>query len=563
MLKVYNIIKGYRHLISPINDVYNVVEGYDYVLEYESSNIVSHTMFIEDIPLSTADYEQTSSTRIKTIKKKYFIDYFGYACLKVNNDEYIFNIKVEKFKLNEIEDIFTYLWSKEESLFNNFFSKSTKTIKFDKSGIEINNTSKYILFANYFVDTFEAMLQSFRCQPHTKLKNIRREEDFVSSQITPHSIDWLFSNIDTLNFSSSSSRTYSSIEINGRIAEIEKIGIEEKIDSFNTYENTVIIGALHFLKREIQRLKKGIASIINVETLQNKEFAEFSDLKKIPFLQMYQESSSIEKRCNRLSTKYQRLFRNIPVRIEKPQLTSVFSSKIHYRKAYKLIKNLFSYKFVLDGEFRLLNITKLSQLYEVYNYHILSDAIKEVLSKNSFEYKSNSSRADGLTDYTSFINSSITVNLYYESSISNGNKTDLVRIDKRKGSYYKPDYIIEISKNGNNEKLYWILDSKYSKQAIVKSHHLNDCMYKYLLNSGIIDNAYQKAEGLAILFPSGTSSKFLESDFHKPNIDLIVSKPKSEDDLFSYILTILKSNLDKELINETYRQNPAVNILYK
>lgn len=553
MLKVYSIKRDQRNQVLPTDGIYSVVEGYDYILEYESGEVLTNTVFIEDIPLSSGDFEVVTTNKIRTIKKKFFIDYFGYSCLKVNKEEFIFNIKVEKFKLNEIEDIFTFLWRKEESLFKNFFSKSTKTIKFSKSGAEINNTSKYILFANYFVDTFEAMLQSFKLQPHSKLKNIRKEKDFSNSQITQYSIDWLFNNLDTLNFGNVPSSFNSTIEINRQTAVIEKIGTEEKINSFNTYENSIIVGALKYLKIEIQKLKKGIASIVNVETLQNKEFAEFSDLRKIPFLQMYQESVTIEKRCNRLITKYQRVFRNVPARIEKPQLSSVFSSKIHYKKAYKLIKNLFNYRFVLDGEFRLLNITKLSQLYEVYNFHILTDAIKEILNENSFNYALSSSRADGLSDLSSFVNTSYSVKLYYENSISNGINNNLLRIDKRKGGYYKPDYILEISKAEENKKLYWILDSKYSKQAIVKSHHLNDCMYKYLLNTGVINDAYKKPEGLALLFPSGTSSKYLESNYYRPTIDMIVSKPKSESDLFNYISVILKSNLSNEHINVTYR----------
>lgn len=558
MLKVYSIKKDDRKQVSPTDGIYSVIEGYDYILEYESDEIVSSDIFIEDIPLSTVDFNITDNNKLRTIKKKFFIDYFGYACLKVNNEEFIFNIKVEKFKLKEIEDIFTFLWSKEEGLFNNFFSKSTKTIKFDKLGIELNNTSKYILFANYFVDTFDDMLQSFKHQPHTKLRKIKTEEDFSNAQITQYSLDWLINNLDTLNFSNASSSLNSGIEINRRTAVIEKIGTEEKVNSYNTYENTIIVGALKYLKVEIQKLKKGIASIVNIEVLQNKEFAEFNDLKKIPFLQMYQESVIIEKKCNRLTTRYQRVFRGVPARIEKPQLTSVFSSIIHYKKAYKLIKNLFSYKFVLDGEFRLLNITKLSQLYEVYNFHILTDAIKEVLNESSFKYASNSSREDGLKDFSSFINPSYSVTLSYDHLISDESHNELIRIDKRKkgkgeARYYKPDYILEIKKVTDDINLYWILDSKYSKQVIVRTNYLNECIYKYLLNTGFKANPYKKPDGLALLYPSGNSNKVLESEFYKPTIDMIVSKPKSEEDLFTYISKILKSNLDEEFIDVIYR----------
>jgi hypothetical protein len=553
MLKVYSIRENIKKEVNPVEGIYSVVEGFDYVIEYYSDNIDNNSIFIEDIPLRKIDYETTTKRKIKTIQKKFFIDYFGYACVKINNEEFIFNIKVEKFKLNEIEDIFTFLWNKEENLFHNFFSKSTKTIKFDKSGIEINNTSKYILFANYFINTFEALAQTFKLQPHTKLKSIKKEEDFANSKITQYSIDWLFKNLDTLNFNEIPIKLNACIELNRRPAVIHKIGTEEKINSFNTYENTIIIGSIKYLKVEILKIKKGIASLINVEALQIKEFAEFSDLKKIPFLQMYQESISIEKRCNRLIKKYQRIFKNTPSRMERPQLTPAFSSKIHYKKAYKIIKNLFNYRFVLDGEFRLLNITKLSQLYEVYNFHILNDSIKEILDKNSFNNLSNSTRQDGLTNMCLFQNHIYTVKLHYENSISNANKNSLVRIDKRNGSYYKPDYILELSNNETGTMLYWILDSKYSKQTIVKNRYLNDCIFKYILNVGFIDDPYKKIEGLVLLYPSGNNSQILESNFHKPTIDLIVSKPQSESYLFNYISQILNSNLPKDLIKVKYR----------
>jgi len=74
MLKVYSINRGIRQLVETNNNIYDVVEGFDYVLEYESNNVLGSTIFIEDIPISTDDIEMQNQHKIKTIRKKFFID---------------------------------------------------------------------------------------------------------------------------------------------------------------------------------------------------------------------------------------------------------------------------------------------------------------------------------------------------------------------------------------------------------------------------------------------------------------------------------------------------------
>ncbi len=553
MLRVYSVINGQRYSVEPKNNIFDVVEGFDYVLEYYADNILTFGVFIEDIPIAISDFDVLSENEIKSKKKKFFIDYFGFACLKVNNEEFLFNIKVEKFKINEIEEIFTFLWNKEESLFKNFFSKSTKKIKFDRYGNDIDNNSKYILFATHFIETFSKMYPFFRNQSHTKLVEVKQEKDVDTSLMTQYSIDWIFSNLDSLNFSNYHSDSLYSFKINDKTAILQKVGVEDRIDSLDTYENAVILGALRFFGKELKRLKRSISAIINVDMLQNKEYADFSDLKKIPFLKMYQESLSLEKKYTLLYNKYRQLFNNVPSKMEKPQLTAVFSSKTHYQKAYKLICNLYNYKFNLNGEFRFLNIRRLSQLYEVYNFHLLSDSIEEVLDNLSFKVFKEKDGYDNLDRLTSFKNEDYTINLYYEKHISDGSEIDLVRIDKIKGKYYNPDYILEIIQSSNNMKKYWILDSKYSKQSIVKANHLNSCMFKYLLNTGVKGISNQKVEGLILLFPSGQSEAIVESDFYNPTINMIVSKPKFEINILNCISKIMNKSLPLDLISSKYK----------
>lgn len=551
MLKLIQISKDKRVEIFPFNNTYTVYELGKYEIIYTSKKIITKNVFIEDILIDN-DRIQYTDTEIKITEFRHFENYFGYASLKINNEYFLINIKIEKLKLSEIEDIFSYLWRKEDKLFNIFLSKSTYELDFKKNGFDLGNTSKLISFIETYISTFNKLYFSFENLPHTVLRKIDKRIKYNSHKVNSDTVEWILTNFDEIYFDNSFKGHYNAIKINNQYGIIDNIKILDNINSFKNYENEIILGAFITILKKIQNLKSEISSNINILPNKDELYADFRDLKRIPFIKLYEDSGALEKKVIKLYKKYQRLFKGVKPKIEKPILTTVFAQKLHYKKAYGLIKSLSDYKFDLFGEFKLLNISRLSQLYEVYNLYIILDSIKNRLKMDLFNIEVYSKRNDEIIEKIEFENSMYKIRLLYEQKFydnkSINQDTDLRRIDSSKGNYYCPDFIIEIHDKSNNNKKYYILDSKYSKFQTVKTIHLTDLIEKYIINTGIYQNPNVKISSLVLIFPNEHGQKIIDSDFYEPTIQLIASKPNFENELKVYIDTILHKNISENFL---------------
>lgn len=551
MLKIFQVSKDKKTEIFPSNNIYTVYELGRYEILYTSNNIISNNIFIEDIPVDSSKISQNNNQIILS-EFRYFENYFGYASLNINNEIFLFNIKIEKLKLSEIEDIFIYLWKKEDKLFNIFFSKSTYELDFKRKGFELGQTSKLISFIETFVLTFEKLYFSFENLPHTVLRKFHRKAKYDSHKVTADTVDWMLSNLDEIYFDDTFKGHYNSIKINNKYGIIDNIKTSENVNSFNNYENQIILGAFITILKKLNQLKSEISSSINIQPNKDELYADFKDLKRIPFIKLFEDSSSLERRVLKLLNKYRKLFKDVKPKTEKPILTTVFAQKLHYKKAFSLIKNLNDYKFDLFGEFKLLNISKLSKLYEVYNLYVILESIRQKLRLDLFNISASSDRNDEIIEKISFESNEYSIKLLYEQKFYDISKTEqeteLRRIDTRKGSYYSPDYIIEIFDKTNQKKKYHILDSKYSKYQTVKSIHLSDLMEKYIINTGINNNSNMKINSLNLIFPNEYGQKIIESKYFEPTIELIASKPNFEKELKLFINRILEENISENLI---------------
>ena len=551
MLKIFQIIKDKKVEIIPSNNIYTVFELGKYELLYTSKNIISNTVFIEDIPVDSNKLSQNDN-QIQLTEFRYFENYFGYASLHINNEIFLFNIKIEKLKLSEVEDIFIYLWKKEDKLFNIFFSKSTYELDFKRKGFELGETSKLISFIETFVSTFEQLYFSFENLPHTILRNFHKKTQYDSHKVTADTVDWMLSNLDEIYFDNSFKGHYNSIRINNKYGLIENIKTSENINSFNNYENQIILGAFILLLKKLKQLKSQISASINIQPNKDELYADFKDLKRIPFIKLFEDSTSLERKVTKIFNRYQKLFKNVQPKIEKPVLTTVFAQKLHYKKAFSLIKNLNDYKFDLFGEFKLLNISKLSKLYEVYNLYVILESIKQKLRLDFFNISAFSDRNDEIIEKITFDNTNYSIRLLYEQKFYDFSKikqeTELRRIDIKKGNYYNPDYIIEIFDKIKQKKKYYILDAKYSKLHTVRSNHLPDLIEKYIINTGINEMPNTKVNSLNLIFPNEFGQKIIESDYFEPTIELTASKPNFENELKLFINRILEQNISENLI---------------
>ena len=75
-------------------------------------------------------------------------------------------------------------------------------------------------------------------------------------------------------------------------------------NSFDNYENQIILGSFQLILDKIRRLKKQISSNIDIKS-ENKDlyYADFKDLKKVQFLKLFNDSSLLEKKIIKLEKK--------------------------------------------------------------------------------------------------------------------------------------------------------------------------------------------------------------------------------------------------------------------
>ncbi len=557
MFKLYLIKDKQKHEVLPINEIYNVYELGDYEFHYESTAFPKPNVdfiFIEDYPIDRSLFE-VEADYIKSVRPyKFFQDYFGFATLRINDKVFKLNILIEKFKVSEIEEILLFLWQSENKIFDNFFSKSTLKTQIAQKGSNYGLTSKFLTFSEHFFDVFSKLYLTFKNLPHSVLRKKIETVDYSSEQVSAHSIEWLINNLDNVWFDQNFQEHPDSIVIDNKFGLIERIETDKNIASFSVYENEIILGAFKKIIDQLKQLKRDICYNINLnDHYGDKEYADFRELKKIPYIKLYNESNSIEEKLAILYNKYKNLFLNSTPRTEKPKITNKFANSPHYLSAYKTIRELFDYKFNFNGELNLLNIRRLSQLYEAYNLHQILLGFKEKLNLDAgFIVFTSTTRNDGIIDYISLQHETIKIDIFYELKYPNSEMTNLVRIDMSNGSYYIPDYIIHFK--SNNEIIYSILlDSKYSKYYTLKGKHLPECIYKYIVNTGIKNEKYKKIDDLILIYPGSAKESIVDNPDYSPRLLLLPSKPKHEKFLKDYINQIVEQIIPPSL----YRQNTS------
>lgn len=537
MFKLFSVDQNDKEKeVYPDNGIYVVYELFEYKFQFNGI-VTEKTVFIED---EVFDYEnkllvyKENSVSTKE-KKRIFEDYFGYLKINIGNNEYNFEVRIQKLKVPELEEILLYLWNQDPIIFDNFFSKSTLKSKLDKENQNLDYSSKFVnIFEDYY-SFFKNSFFIFKSLPHNVLRTKNTIKDYGLANISNNSIDWLINNLDELHIDYSYKNAENSIQINNNYGIVDKILTEEKISDFNIYENQIILGSFDYVILEIAKIKNKIKGFLSTKQYYEKDFYSINEFKIIPFLKLKDDLEKIESKIKSLQRKYKDVFVKANSKNTFPKLTPVFSNKRHYTDAYNKIKLIRDIKINLDGELNLLNIKKLSTLYERFNLFVL---INSILAKNPISYKKENPKFEDNTYqefYFQFTNYKISV--YYDSYIGNvENKIGLQRISK---GYYRPDYVIKLE-NSNNIWFY-ILDSKYSSENTVKDRHLLKCIKGYILDIGISDLSSTKIEELILIYPGENEQIIFGNDIFKPKISIIPSKVKSNN---------LNDFIDRILFNE-------------
>lgn len=516
--------------------IYVVYELYEYIFQFEGI-VVEKTVFIED---EVFDYENKflvyndTGVSIKE-KKRIFEDYFGFLKINISSNEFNFEVRIRKLDVSELEEILLYLWNQAPIIFDNFFSKSTLKSKLDNENQNLDYSSKFVnVFEDYY-NFFKNSYFVFKSLPHNVLRTKSTIKDYELADISSNSIDWLINNLDEFHIDYAYKNVENSIHINNSYGLVEKILTEERINDFNVYENQIILGSFDYVNLEIAKIKIIIKSQLSTKQYYEKDFYSINEFKIIPFLKLKDDLDKIESKVKSLHRKYKEIFVNSKSNNSFPKLTPVFSNKRHYTDAYNKIKLIRDVNINLDGELNLMNIKKVSTLYERFNLFVL---INTILNKNPISYKKENPKSEDKTFqeyYFQFANFKLSV--YYDFQVSSSvNKTGLQRISK---GYYRPDYIVKYE-NKDGFKFY-ILDSKYSEEGTVKNNHLSKCIKDYILDIGITGYSSIKPEELILIYPGNNEEVIYGNNMFKPKISIMPSKVKTNN-LKEFIERILNSD---------------------
>lgn len=508
--------------VYPVKGIYVVYELYEYTFQFEGI-VLEKTIFIEDEVL---DYENKflvyndTGVSIKE-KKRIFEDYFGFLKININGNEFNFEVRIRKLEVSELEEILFYLWNQSPIIFDNFFSKSTLKSKLDNENQNLDYSSKFVnVFEDYY-NFFKKSYFVFKSLPHNVLRSKNTIKDYELADISSNSIDWLINNLDELHIDYAYKNVENSIQINNSYGLVEKILTEERIKDFNVYENQIILGSFDFVNLEIAKIKAIIRGQLSSEQYYEKDFYSINEFKIIPFLKLKDDLDKIESKIKSLQRKYKDVFVNSTSNNSFPKLTPVFSNKRHYTDAYNKIKLIRDVNINLDGELNLLNIKKVSTLYERFNLYVI---INSILAKNPIDSKIENPKSEDNTCqeyYFQFTNFKLSV--YYDFIVENlENKTGLQRISK---GYYRPDYIIKIE--NRKEVKFYILDSKYSFEGTVKNNHLSKCIKDYILDIGISGSPSLKPEELILIYPGNNEEVIYGNNIFTPKISIMPSKVKN------------------------------------
>lgn len=508
------------------NGVYIVYELYEYKFRYEGI-IIDQNVFIED---ELFDYDNkllvfTESSILTADKKRIFEDYFGYLKLKINSIDYKFEVRIQKLKVPELEEILLYLWNQDPVIFDNFFSKSTLKSRLDKENQSLDFSSKFVNIFEDYHDFFKSHFFNFKSLPHTVLRAKGLIKDYEFADVSSTSVEWLVHNLDELHVDYLYRNNDNSIQIQNNYGLIEKIFTEEKVNDFNIYENKIILGSFEYVFLELLAIKNKIRSYLLTPQYYEKNYYSINDFKIIPFLKLKDDLDKIETKIRALYNRYKGIFVKAKPQNAFPRLTPVFINKRHYANAYNKIKLIRDVKINFEGELNLLNIRKVSTLYERFNLFVI---VNSILEKSPVRFSaSNPKMEDNVYQEFHFDFPHFKLSVYYDTYIGNNeNRIGLQRISKSNSknydSGYRPDYVIKIESEGGVK--FFILDSKYSTEFRTKNTHLNLCIKKYILDLGITDDPNLKVDELVLVYPGKNEETIYGNDIFKPKISIIPSK---------------------------------------
>lgn len=529
-------------------------------LSYEINLNAEDIAAVQDVHVYINDvYEQSTynngSIRFPgrgTSDRKIFLDCYGFVTIGLSlimldgtekhvTSEYL-PVLVRKGQLNEaVEAMVNYVYNHQELLLLNGEPKPRNLTGLKESGYK--SLAAQIILAEEIATIYESSYGYFKTNSRFRIEKIPVVDHFERLQyVTPATLAYIASHPEQLRPVSSEV----GIRINGKIYHPQKTLSLQSVNSYDIYENRVVLQFVRKMVDEVMELQarcKQILQQIPHDEDYNDEYIYSS------FFMFAETRRTLEKGVQQLSLLYDKftklwsMYQNallIPTElvtrellINAPRPTAIFMSVPQYNKVFVHIHQWFNFGiYDFEKERFMLSFIKISSLYESYlltkmvayfeeRGYKLNDAKRcSYPVATSWKYKNTRyintfCFTNGNTALTIFYQPVVFdtdrkwvngVGLYRNNSISVYTGDDDNK--SRGGHYYVPDYIIKVERDGISK--YLIIDAKFSDVSNVRTHYVKDLAFKYLFSISPIEET-DDIIGMCIIYGKCTDAEQRQS----------------------------------------------------
>ena len=529
-------------------------------LSYEINLNAEDIAAVQDVHVYINDvYEQSTynngSIRFPgrgTSDRKIFLDCYGFVTIGLSlimldgtekhvTSEYL-PVLVRKGQLNEaVEAMVNYVYNHQELLLLNGEPKPRNLTGLKESGYK--SLAAQIILAEEIATIYESSYGYFKTNSRFRIEKIPVVDHFERLQyVTPATLAYIASHPEQLRPVSSEV----GIRINGKIYHPQKTLSLQSVNSYDIYENRVVLQFVRKMVDEVMELQARCKQILQ----QIPHDEDYNDEYIYSAFFMFAETRrTLEKGVQQLSLLYDKftklwsMYQNallIPTElvtrellINAPRPTAIFMSVPQYNKVFVHIHQWFNFGiYDFEKERFMLSFIKISSLYESYlltkmvayfeeRGYKLNDAKRcSYPVATSWKYKNTRyintfCFTNGNTALTIFYQPVVFdtdrkwvngVGLYRNNSISVYTGDDDNK--SRGGHYYVPDYIIKVERDGISK--YLIIDAKFSDVSNVRTHYVKDLAFKYLFSISPIEET-DDIIGMCIIYGKCTDAEQLQS----------------------------------------------------
>ncbi len=481
--------------------------------------------------------------------RRIFIDCYGFVALNLSlimvdgtekhlTSEYL-PVLVRRGQLNEaVKAMVNYVYTHQESLLLNGEPKPRNLTGLKESGYR--SLASQIILAEEIATIYEASYGYFKANSRFRIEKIPVVDHFERLQyVTPATLAYITSHPEQLKPVSAEV----GIRINSRVYHPNKTLSLQNKNSYDIYENRVVLGFLRKMVDEVINLRTRCEQLLR-QIPRDEDYSE--EYIYSSFFMFAETRRTLENGAQHLSRLYEQfvtlwgLYQNalsIPAEAlnAAPRPTAVFMSVPQYNQVFVRIHQWFSFGiYDFGNENFMLSFIKISSLYESYlltkmvayfedrGYELNETKRCPYPIAPSWKYKNTR-----CTNTFRFTNGNTILTLYYQPVIFD---TDRKRVNgvglyrnnsipvytgdeddnRRGGHYYVPDYLIKCEREGISK--YLIVDAKFSDINSVRTHHVKDLAFKYLFSISPIEET-DHVTGMCIMYGKCTETEQLQSAY--------------------------------------------------